>query len=112
QWQSDLSLSLDRIGGVLVATDRNAEALEAYRKGLAIAERLAAADRGNAAWQRDRVVSEIKVGDVLARMGRREEALASYRQGLASAQRAGLVSPGTNPGQRELWVFFRESAGS
>jgi hypothetical protein len=39
--------------------------LKAYRDGLAIADRLAKADPGNAGWQRDLSVSYNKVGDVL-----------------------------------------------
>jgi hypothetical protein len=40
-------------------------ALQAYRDSLAIAERLAKADPGNAGWQRDLSVSYSKVGNVL-----------------------------------------------
>ena len=40
-------------------------ALSAYRASLAIRERLAAADPGNAGWQRDLSVSHGKLGDVL-----------------------------------------------
>ena len=46
---------------MLVAQGNLAEALKAYRDGLAIAERLAAADPSNAGWQRDLSVSHAKL---------------------------------------------------
>ena len=45
------------------------EALKTFREGLAIRERLAAADPGNAGWQRDLSVSYDRVGDVLVAPG-------------------------------------------
>ena len=60
-----------------------AEALKAYRDSLAIAERLAKADPGNAGWQRDLSVSYEKVGDVLMDQGNLPEALKAYRDSLA-----------------------------
>ena len=42
---------------MLAAQGKLDEALEAYRDGLAIRERLAAADRSNTRWQRDLSVS-------------------------------------------------------
>jgi hypothetical protein len=60
--QRDLSVSHDRIGNVLVAQGDGPGALAAYRKGLAIAEALAARDPGNAQWQTDVAVSCAKLG--------------------------------------------------
>src|SRR5262245_17577092 len=54
EWQRDVSLSLDRVGNVLVADGRTAEALDAYRAGLTIAEKLVAADPGNTVAARSR----------------------------------------------------------
>ena len=45
------------------------EARKSFREGLAIRERLAAADPGNAGWQRDLSVSYDRVGDVLVAQG-------------------------------------------
>ena len=55
--ERDLSVSHDKIGDVLVAQGEGGAALAAYRAGMAIRERLAAADPGNAEWQRDLSVS-------------------------------------------------------
>ena len=48
QWQRDLSVSYDRVGDVLVAQGNLPDALKAFRDSLAIRERLAKADPGNA----------------------------------------------------------------
>ena len=47
----------EKIGDVLVAQGNLPEALKAFRDSLAISERLAKADPGNAGWQRDLSVS-------------------------------------------------------
>ena len=62
-------MSYDKIGDVLVARGNLAEALTSFRDGLAIAERLAQADPGNAGWQRDLSVSYNRIGDVLVARG-------------------------------------------
>ena len=72
---------------MLVAQGDLAEALKAYRDGLAIRERLAQADPGNAGWQRDLSVRTSSIGDVLVAQGDLAEALKSYRDGLAIAER-------------------------
>ena len=56
---------------------------------LAIAERLAKADPGNAGWQRDLSVSHNKIGDVQREQGDLAAALTSYRASLAIAERLG-----------------------
>ncbi|MEZ5842979.1 MAG: tetratricopeptide repeat protein [Hyphomicrobiaceae bacterium] len=79
------------IGDVLVAQGNLPEALKSFREGLAIAERLAAADKGNAGWQRDLSVSFNKIGDVLVAQGNLPEALKSFvscdRERLAAADK-------------------------
>ena len=82
------------------------EALKAYRDSLAIAERLAKADPGNAGWQRDLSVSYNKVGDVLVAQGNLPEALKSYRDSLAIADRLAKADPGNAGWQRDLSVVL------
>ncbi len=65
-----------RIGDVLVAQGKLDEALARYRDGLAVCERLAAADPANTEWQRDLSVSFNKIGDVLRAQGKLDEAFA------------------------------------
>jgi tetratricopeptide (TPR) repeat protein len=68
-WQRDLSMSHNNIGIVLQAQGSLVAALDSYRAGAAIVERLAKADPGNAGWQRDLSVSYNKIGDVLRAQG-------------------------------------------
>ena len=65
-----------------------------YRKGLAIAEALAARDPANTEWQRDLSVSHDKIGDVLVAQGDRPGRWPRYRQALAIARGAGRARPG------------------
>ncbi len=81
-------------------------ALTAYRDSLAIAERLAKADPGNAGWQRDLSVSYNKVGDVLVAQGNLPEALTAYRDGLAISERLAKADPGNAGWQRDLSVTY------
>jgi hypothetical protein len=46
-------VSYNNVGDVLVAQGNLPEALKTFRDGLAIADRLAKSDPGNAGWQRD-----------------------------------------------------------
>ena len=84
--QRDLSVTFDRIGDVHLANADLGQALENYRKGLEIAQRLADREPANLLWQRDLSVSHDRVGEVLDRKGDWEGALESFRKGLAIAQ--------------------------
>jgi tetratricopeptide (TPR) repeat protein len=63
------------------------EALKSFREVLAIRERLAQADKGNAGWQRDLSVSHDKIGRLLEKDGRLAEAMPHYEADLAIAER-------------------------
>ena len=78
---------------MLVAQGNLTKALQAYRDSLAIAERLAKADPGNAGWQRDLSVSYNNVGDVLVAQGNLTKALQAYRDSLAIAERLHTCFP-------------------
>ena len=84
------------------------EALKSYRDGLAIADRLAKADPGNAEWQRDLSVSYNKIGDVLVAQGDLPGALKSYRDSLAIAERLAKADPGNAGWQRDLSVSYEQ----
>ena len=61
----DLALEAEahlELGDLAITVGRTADALGSYRASLAIRERLAAADPGNAGWQRDVAVSNAKLG--------------------------------------------------
>jgi len=63
----------------------SATARESYRASLAIRERLAKSDPGNAYWQRDLAWSHYKIGDALRN---RRAALESYRASLGGIRSA------------------------
>lgn len=56
-------------------------ALESFRASLAIRDRLAKADPGNAGWQRDLALSHGRVARALARQGSRREAGTAFELG-------------------------------
>ena len=60
---------------------------------LAIRERLAAADPGNAAAQRDLSVSYNKLGDLMVRVGNGPEAERLFRDSLAITERLAAADP-------------------
>jgi hypothetical protein len=74
--QGEVSLSRE---AEQVLTDLIAS--KSYRDGLAIADRLAKSDPGNAGWQRDLSVSYNKIGGLLVAQGNLPEALKSFRDG-------------------------------
>jgi hypothetical protein len=74
-------VSHNKIGDVLRAQGNLPAALASFKASLAIADRLAKADPGNAGWQRDLALSHGRVATVLARQGERERALGAFRQG-------------------------------
>ncbi|MGD0188742.1 MAG: hypothetical protein ABSC25_26355, partial [Roseiarcus sp.] len=107
-WQRDLSVSDDRVGNVQVAEGDLAGALKSYQAELAaelaIMDRLAKSDPGNAGWQRDLAASDIKVGDVQVAQGDLAGALKSYQASLAIMDRLARSDPGNAGWQRDLSV--------
>ena len=55
-------------------------ALDAFKASLAIRDRLAKADPGNAGWQRDLALSYGRVASLQAKQGARDEARAGYQR--------------------------------
>ncbi len=80
------------------------DAIASYQKSLAIRQRLAEADRGNAQWQRDLSVGYIKLGDVLEAEQKHGQALAAYQMGLAVAERLPSAGATNVDWQRDAYV--------
>ena len=99
-------VSYDKVGDVLVAQGNLPEALKTYRDALAITDRLAKSDPGNAGWQRDLSVSYNKIGDVLVAQGNLPEALKPTATALAIADRLAKSDPGNAGWQRDLGVSY------
>jgi hypothetical protein len=85
--QQNLWISYSTTGDALLAKGKFDVAYKGYREGLAIAQRLAAADRIHIGWQSYESVSHIKIGNVLIGQGSLGFALKAYGDGLAIAER-------------------------
>jgi lipoprotein NlpI len=86
-WLSNLS-----VGHVLGLLDRQGEALEHYRKSLALAEKLTAArGLGNTWWIR--VMTEQRIGDAGVALGLQNEALAAYRRSIDLLRKQAALEP-------------------
>ncbi len=103
-WQRDLSVSLGKLGDVLLMQGNLAAAQSSYQDDLVIAERLAAADLGNVARQRDLSVSYVKVGNVQMAQRHIAAALTAYQNGLAIAEQLATSDPNNVEWQRDLSV--------
>ena len=79
------------------------EALKAYRDSLAIAERLAKADPGNAGWQADLAASHGNLGQLYVRMGDKAEARRMFERGRA------IVAPFAEKSGHRLWIGYLRS---
>ncbi len=79
-------------------------ALGSYQAGLAIAEKLARQNPGNAQWQRDLSVSHDNIGDVQQAQGDLQAALGSYQAELGIAEKLARQDPGNAGWQRDLSV--------
>lgn len=76
-----------------------------YRSGLAIAERLAASDPGNAGWQRDLSVSQEKIGYLAAKRGDRLAAGEAYGRARDILTRLTALDPSNATWRKDLaWV--------
>jgi tetratricopeptide (TPR) repeat protein len=98
------------IGDVLVAQGNLPEALKSFRDGLAIADRLAKSDPGNAGWQRDLSVSYAKLAYAFTKSGEESKALEALRQGRAIMVRMTSLSPDNAVWKRDLDWFDNQIA--
>jgi tetratricopeptide (TPR) repeat protein len=98
-------VSYDRIGDVLEAQGNLPEALKSFRDGLAIADRLARADPGNADWQRALAVSHAHLADVYRRSNDPDNALAALRQGQSVMKQVVKLSPDNAGWKNDLGWF-------
>ena len=89
---------------MLIGQEKLDEALDAYRSGLAVMERLTKSEPGNLGWQRELAVVIGMVGAILAQQDKTAEALATYEQGLAVTEQLAKSDPGNAVWQRDLVV--------
>ena len=95
-------------GDVLVAQGNLPEALKAYRDGLAIRDRLAQSDPGNAGWQRDLAVSYAKLATIYRKYQDNAKALDMLRQGQTIMLRMTQLSPDNAQWKNDVVWFERQ----
>ncbi len=96
EWQRWLSVSDNKIGGLLMLAGQEDKALEEYRKGLAIREKFAAT--GEHEWQRDVAVSYNKLGDVLRAEGGTRRRSSNIAKASRSWRRSRRATPAISNG--------------
>ena len=82
-----------KVGDAMVAQGNLPEALKSFREALAIRERLARTDPGNADWQHDLAVAHEKIGEVMMAQGNLPQALKSFRDWFTIADRLADADP-------------------
>ena len=102
------SSALHELGNVLARQGDGAGALAAYRKGLAIAEALAARDPANYNWQNGLAVSYRNTGDALVIQGDVLGALAAYRKSLGIGEALARIDPANTDLQQDVWVSYNK----
>ncbi len=95
---------------MLVAQGNLTEALAAFKASLAIRERLAKADPGNAGWQLDIAASLQRVGDMAQKNGDTGGALGAFRRGLEIMSRLTSLAPDHAGFRHALGVLERRIA--
>ncbi len=109
--ERDLSVAFNRLGDVQTAQGDLAGALKSYNDGLAIIDRLAKSDSGNAGWQHDLAASYNRIGDVQVAQGDLASALKSYSDLLAITDVLAKSDPGNAGWQRDLSVSYNKVGG-
>jgi hypothetical protein len=98
-------VSHERVGDVLLAEGKLAEALQAYRDCLAIRERLAEANPVNAGWQYGLSVSHGKLAETYLRLGQAPDANIELRKGREIMARVVDIAPGNAQWWKDLTWF-------
>ncbi|MGI8979904.1 MAG: protein kinase domain-containing protein [Pirellulaceae bacterium] len=85
-----------------------AAARKVYQQAFVIAQKLAAADPGNAGLQRDLSISYDRLGKVSLQAGQVSQALDYYQKGLEITQKVADTDPKSADAQRGLWVSYNQ----
>jgi tetratricopeptide (TPR) repeat protein len=98
----DLAVMYNKMGDFAEANGRREEALSQYGKGLAIAEKIAAADQTNPNAQRDVSVTRGRIGRALVHAGRLDQALEHFYKSQAIDEKLVVSDPGNIEWQNDL----------
>jgi uncharacterized caspase-like protein len=103
----DLAIAYSKIGDSKVAQGDLPGALKAFRAGLAILEKVAAA-APNPKWLTDLAVAHDDIGDVLLTQGDLSGAIAAFKASLEVKQDLASAAPDDAKRQRDLTVVYDE----
>lgn len=110
QWQRDISISFEKLGGIQQAQGDLATAQTNYQKSLAISDQLAAADPSNRQWQQDLFVNIGMLGNIQRAQGDLAAALTSYQKTLAITEQLAVADPSNSQWQSGLVVSYSKLA--
>jgi tetratricopeptide (TPR) repeat protein len=105
EWQRDLAIAHNRVGGVQQALGDSASALKSFSSSLTIARSLADSDPGNGEWQRDLAVTFSGLTRAHMHLGDKEKAADYLRQGQAIMERLTKLSPENAQWRQDLAWF-------
>jgi tetratricopeptide (TPR) repeat protein len=103
-WWHDHGVNYLRIGDIKLAAGARGEAMDSYREGVTIFERLAGDDPTTVLWQRSLIAGQNKIAFVLEVAGRAEEALALDNKSLVVIEKLAAAKPNDRSLQRDLAV--------
>ncbi len=107
-FQSDLSISFERLGDFSLRLGNTQQALQHYQAKLQIDKKLMALDPENSQFQRDLSISFERLGDLALRLGNTQQALEHYQAALEIAQKRVALNPDTPQFQRGLAVYLEK----
>lgn len=93
---------LEKKGAALLEEGRREEAIDAFRRSIAVKQALAARAPREADWEKDLFVAQERIGDLLAEAGRGDEALVAFRKSLGHARAISERRPGDVAAARQL----------
>ena len=105
------SWAFDERGAIYATNGETTSAIEAFRAGMAIRERLARQDPDNTQWQRDLSISHERIGDVQVAQGDLPGALQAFRAGMAISERLARLDSRNAGWQRDVLVSLTKLAG-
>jgi tetratricopeptide (TPR) repeat protein len=104
--ERDRGVLHNEFGNILLIEGALGEARSEFEAALAIAERLASQQPGNAEWQRDLSVSYDRLGDAEVAAGNLAAAREHFASGLAIRERLAAQEPGNAGWQHDLSVSY------
>jgi tetratricopeptide (TPR) repeat protein len=102
RWLSDLAWTYLKVGDVLLALQRTADAAVTYRKSVPLFEKLAAAQPDDLSRQRDLAFSLYETSAALTKVGRSDEALDITRKAVAIREQLVAAKPADVAWSRDL----------